>query len=317
MTSPQHPTGLRRVLVTPRSLTARDLDEIPELEPLRAAGYSLVAGPEGRVPTEQELLALVPDVVGWVAGVETVSAAVLARANALRAISRNGTGIDGIDTAAAAAAGVLVLRAPAANAQGVAELALALGLSALRGIPWSARSVRSGGWEREQGRELGETRVGVLGLGAIGFRVARMFQALGAPVQGFDPFAAPAEVPVVPLDELVAGSDLLTLHAPPAADGRPLLSRERLATVPRRAVLVNTARSSLVDESAVLSLLDSGHLAAYMVDSFTTEPPEPGPLLMHPRVVPTPHIGGYTGGSVRRATGAAVANLLDALKEPE
>jgi D-3-phosphoglycerate dehydrogenase len=304
-----------RVLVTPRSLTTPGLGSVPELAPLRDAGYELLSPAPGRIPAAHELAGLLPGVVGWLAGVEPITAAVLGAAPDLRVISRNGTGTDAIDLPAAEAAGVAVLRAPAANAQGVAELAVTLALSALRGVPWSAAGVQEGRWERWRGRELADVRVGVLGLGAVGERVARLFTALGSAVTGADPVAAPAGVRRVGLDELVATSDVLTLHAPAPADGRPVLTGDLLATAPAGAVLVNTARASLVDDDAVLAALRSGRLSAYGVDAFPTEPPVLGPLLRHPRVLATPHIGGYTDASVRRATRCAVDNLLQALRE--
>ena len=154
-----------RILITPRSLTETGLDNVPELKPLRVSGYQLVAAPAGRLPTEEELLDLVPGCVGWLAGVEHIGARVLEAAKDLRIISRNGTGTDAIDLKAAERAGVRVERAAGANAEGVAELTLALALSALRHIPRSAAALRSGSWRRWQGRELPDCAVGVVGLG--------------------------------------------------------------------------------------------------------------------------------------------------------
>ncbi len=306
-----------RVLITPRSLTQAGLDAVAELAPLRDAGFTLVAGPAGRVPTEAELLALVPGCVGWLAGVERIGERVLAAAGGLRVISRNGSGTDAVDMAAAARAGIRVERAAGANAQGVAELALALALAGLRHVPWSAAAVRAGGWERHRGRELDECRVGVVGLGAIGGRVAGLFSTLGAEVVASDPVVDPvsAPVPIVGLAALLATSDVVTLHAPPPADGRPLLDAALLAGVRGGAVLVNTSRAALVDDAAVLAALDDGRLAAYAVDAFDTEPPELTALLRHERVLATPHVGGFTDGSVRRATAQAVDNLLAVLTD--
>ena len=307
------------ILVTPRSLTETGLDNVPELKPLRASGYQLVAAPAGRVPTEEELLELVSGCVGWLAGVERIGARVLEVAKDLRVISRNGAGTDAIDLEAAERAGVRVERAAGANAQGVAELALALALSALRNVPWSAAALRSGGWRRWQGRELQDCTVGVVGLGAIGRRLAGLFDSLGSRVIAYDPFA-PAEqnarIRLVDLPEVLASSDVVSLHAPPPADGRSLLDAARMAAIARGAVLVNTARSALVDDEAVLAALEDGTLAAYAVDAFDSEPPELTPLLQHERVLATPHIGGYTTGSVRRATTIAVENLLAVLGPP-
>jgi D-3-phosphoglycerate dehydrogenase / 2-oxoglutarate reductase len=309
--------ALTRILVTPRSLTETGLDNVPELEILQASGYQLVAGPAGRVPTEEELLELVPACVGWLAGVERIGAPVLEAAKDLRVISRNGAGIDAIDLEAAERAGVRVVRAAGANAQGVAELALTLALSAIRHIPWSATALRTGGWQRWQGRELQDCVVGVVGLGAIGRRVADLFDSLGSRVVAHDPFAQSEQVApirMVDLPGLLASSDIVSLHAPPPADGRPLLDAARLALIARGAVLVNTARSALVDDDAVLAALEAGSLSAYAVDAFDSEPPELTPLLQHERVLATPHIGGYTTGSVRRATALAVENLLAVLE---
>lgn len=296
-----------KILVTPRSLTQAGLDTVPELAPLR--DFELVAGPAGRQPTEAELLDLVPGCVGWLAGVEKIGASVLATATDLRVISRNGTGVDAIDLAAADRAGIRVARAVGANARGVAELAVSLALAALRELPRSAGAVRDGRWRRWLGRELAECRVGVVGLGAVGSVAAELFAALGADVLGYDPL-----VPGVELDELLARSEVVTLHAPAQPDGRPLLDARRLALLPERAVIVNTARAALVDDDALLAVLRSGRLAGYAVDAFDTEPPELTELLGHERVIATPHLGGYTRASVRRATEQAVRNLLDALE---
>jgi D-3-phosphoglycerate dehydrogenase len=301
-----------RVLVTPRSLTRAGLDAVPELEPLRDRGVELVSGPAGATPTPDQLAALLEGCEGWIAGVEPISAATLAGAPALRVISRNGTGLDSIDLAAAERQGVAVLAARGANAQGVAELALTLTLAALRQVPWSAADLRAGRWSRQPARELAELTVGVVGLGAIGVRVAQAFTALGAAVVGHDPVAPAGEVTRLDLPALVEVSDVVTLHCPPTP-GAPLVDAALLGRARPGAVLVNTARASLVDDDAVLAALESGALSAYAVDAFETEPPEPSPLLRHPRTIATPHLGAFTTASVSRATSAAVANLLAAL----
>lgn len=308
---------MSRVLVTPRSLTAGGLDAVPELEPLREAGFELVSGPPGRVPTEAELLGLVPGCTGWLAGVEAVTARVLDAGSRLRVISRNGAGTDAIDLAAARRAGVRVERAPGANAQGVAELTLALALAALRHVPWSAVALRAGAWERHLGRELADCTVGVVGLGAVGARVAGAFAVLGADVHGYDPAVPPPPgVRAAGLADVLAGSDVVTLHRPPAPDGRPVVTAATLEAARPGAVLVNTARAALVDDDAVLAALRSGRLSAYAVDAHDSEPPARSALLQHERVVATPHVGGYTGASMRRATTEAVAHLLAALAVP-
>ncbi len=298
-----------RVLVTPRSLTRAGLLHVPALAPLHAAGIELVAGPAGRQPTHDELLSLVPGCTGWIAGVEPVDSEVLAGAKDLRVISRWGAGTDAIDLVAAQRHGIVVERAAGANARGVAELTVAHVLAGLRGVTPASRALVAGRWERPEGRELAECTVGVVGLGAVGRLVAHLLAALGARVVGHDPYVdAVPGVALLPLPALLGVSDVVTLHCPPG--DRALLGAGELAALPTGAVLVNTARSSLVDDDAVLAALESGRLAAYAVDAFDREPPEVTPLLRHPRVLATPHLGAHTSASTQRVGEVAVANLL-------
>ena len=305
-----------RILVTPRSLTAGDgLGRHSSLEPLRERGFHLIAGPAGRTPGEDELIALLTGVVGWLAGVEPITDRVLTSTSHLRAIARNGTGADNIDLASASTHGVQVMTAPGVNAQGVAELATTLTLAAMRDVVRSDRVMKAGGWERTPAREFAELRVGVVGYGAIGQRVAGLFTALGAEVRFFDPFAPEqvAHTRVERLTHLVEWVNVLSLHAPPSTDGSALVDATLLGHMADDTILVNTARSALVDPEAVANALDSGRLRAYAVDAFDTEPPELDRLLRHDRTLLTPHAGGYTEASVRRATDAAVSNLVRAL----
>ncbi len=309
----------KRILITPRSLTR---DRPVELQPLSAAGYELVYSPAGVLPTEADLRHLLPACVGYLAGIETITGQVLAMAPHLCVISRNGSGIDNIDIAEAGRRGIHIARTARANARGVAELALALTLSSLRSIPQSHHGVRAQSWSRRIGREVAELTVGVIGCGAIGGLTAELFLALGARVVGHDPVELPtlgarAGFRYVDLAELIHTADVISLHCPAQEQNRPLLNSAAIAEMRPGAHIINTARASLVDEAAVLAGLDSGHLAAYATDVFTEEPPPPGPLLSHDRVIVTPHIGGYTGASVSRATAEAVDNLLKYLRDTE
>lgn len=267
--------GRPGILITPRSLTAAGPDQVAELDPLRRAGYQLVSGPSGRTPSERELLTLVEGCVGWLAGVEPISASVLHTATALRVISRNGAGIDNLDQAAAARHGITILAAPGANATSVAELAIGLTIAALRHIPRSDRALRRvGGWQRWQGRELHGRRVGVIGLGNVGSAYAKLLMRMGCQVTGHDPMLAEAtsvRPRLVEMDSLLATSDVVSLHAPAQRDGAALIGAAQLSQLPRGAVLINTARASLVDEDAVLAALDSGQLDCYATDAFDPE----------------------------------------------
>jgi D-3-phosphoglycerate dehydrogenase / 2-oxoglutarate reductase len=261
------------------------------------------------------LVRLVPGCSGWIAGVEPITARVFEAADRLKAISRNGTGIDAIDMEAARRRGVKVLTATGANARAVAELTLAFILSGLRQVSESAIALRAGLWRRSEGREIGGATIGVYGCGAIGREVSRMACALGAKVLASDikvdtTFAPAGDFHWADRHELLAHSDVVTLHCPALASGRPILDRDTLARMRRGAGVVNTARASLVDEEAVLEALESGRTGWFATDVFAVEPPPPSPLLSHPRVIATPHIGGFTTEGGRQAISVAVDMLL-------
>lgn len=306
-----------RILVTPRSLTRRGLAGVAELDPLRDQGWELISGPAGRSPSETELCELLPGVDGWLCGIEKVPSAVFAVADRLRVISRNGVGIDNLDLDAARAHGVRVVAARGANTEGVAELAIGLMLASLRHLPQASADLHAGRWARTLGRELADCTVGVVGYGAIGRTVAAVVTGFGADVLAYDPFAAvvPPARPVG-LEELFAASDVITLHSPATSDGAPLVTSGLLHVAADGLVLVNTARASLVDESAALQALQTGRISSYCVDAYHDEPPRMTPLLSHAHTILTPHIGGYTTESTQRAASAAATNLVEALRRP-
>lgn len=298
-------------MVTPRSAVGH-----PALERLTSAGYEVVFPAPGAVPTAEQQRSAISDCVGYLAGIEPVGREVLAVAPLLRAISRNGTGADAIDIAAASERGIQVLRAPAANAQGVAELAVALMLAAARNLPFAAASIAAGEWGRRQGIELSGRTLGLIGAGQIGRRVALVALAMGMRVRAFDAYPDASFTPdgdfaFAELAEVLDAGDVLSLHAPPAE--RPLIDTAALGRMPHGAILINTARASLVDGEAVLEALQSGALRAYAADVFDPEPPGRTPLTSHPAFIGTAHIGGFTQESVDRAMSAAVDQLIDAL----
>lgn len=305
---------MERILVTPRALTA---DPPPELGLLRQAGFELVFSPAGRMPSEDELLKLVPGCHGWLAGVEPVSEKVVDAAADLRAVSRNGTGVDNLPLARLASRGIRLVKAEGANAVGVSELTIGLMLAALRQIPAADVGIKAGGWPRHRGAEIAGSTVGLVGCGAIGRHVARIVSAMGARVVAYDPCRPDLDIQGPfewnSLDELFRQADIVSLHCPPPADGRPIVDAARLAAMPARSVLINTARASLIDEDAVRAALDSGALSMYGTDVFAEEPPRADALASHARVVATSHIGGFTDESIGKATLIAVRNLLDAL----
>ena len=304
-----------RILVTPRSLTATPH---PAVENLRKRGYDVVYCQAGRMPDENELIRLIPGIAGWLAGVEAVSSAVIDAARELRVISRNGVGVDNLPLAALAERGIDVRIAKGTNSPGVAELAIALMLAALRHVPLADHGIKQGQWPRKIGREIRGRNVGVVGCGAIGGEVARLCHALGAQVLAYDAVGDAAArlsfARAVDLATLIAESDLITLHCPAPADGTALLGPGEFSAMRPGVVLVNTARAALVDEAALRNALGAGHVASYAVDALHEEPPRDLSLVSDPRVIATSHIGGYTEESVDRSTTIAIDNLLDALE---
>jgi D-3-phosphoglycerate dehydrogenase len=290
----------------------------PALESLTAAGYEVVFPSPGRQPTADEQAAVLPGCIGYLAGVEPVPGDLLRRCRDLRVISRNGVGVDNVDIAVAAELGIAVERAAGANAEGVAELAIALMLASVRSLAWSDATLKAGHWDRRQGIELRGRRLGVVGTGQIGRRVAEIGLGMGMTVRAYDPMpdadlALTAGFSYAGLDEVLGTSDVVSLHCPPGLT--PLIDRAALALFRRGSYLVNTARAGLVDDAAVEEALDSGVIAGYATDVFATEPPELTPVLQGTGTIVTPHIGGFTVESVERATRSAVDNILRVLSD--
>lgn len=296
-----------RILVTPRSVTQHGHSA---LQKLRDAGWEVVFCTPGRQPDEEELIRLLPGCVGYLAGVEKITARVLESATGLRVISRNGTGVDNVDTAAARARGIVVCRAEGANARGVAELAIGLMLALARAIPASDRAIKAGRWDRQTGFELEGKALGLIGCGRIGRLVAKMAAGLDLRVVAYD--VAPAtDMAMAPLEEVFSMADVISLHCP--AGEKPVVDAAALAQMKRGALLINTARAGLLDEAAVLAALESGQLGGLASDVLEGEPPANRRLAEHPRVIVTPHAGGLTRESVDRAISVAVDHLLETL----
>jgi phosphoglycerate dehydrogenase-like enzyme len=309
----------RKILVTPRSVTRHGH---PSLDTLRAAGWEVVFCRPGVQPDEDELRSLLPGCAGYLAGVEPVTARALEPATALRVISRNGTGVDNIDLTAAASRGIVVLRAEGANARGVAELVIGQLFALARGLTTCDAALKAGGWSRPTaGVEVEGKTLGLIGCGRVGQLVARLGLGLGMTVCAYDPtppasFAPGPGFRLASFDDVLATADFLSLHCPPAPGGRPLIDAPALVRMKAGACLLNTARHDLIDPAAVLAALDGGHLAGMAIDVFDTEPPTDHRLAAHPRVLATPHIGGFTKESIDRAMAVAVANLRHALDSP-
>lgn len=307
---------MNKILVTPRSITAAGWH--PALDRLTRSGYEVVFSRAGVLPHESDLRSLLPGCVGYLAGVERISGNVLRSASGLKVISRNGVGTDGIDLDAASELAIQVCNAPGSNARGVAELALAFIFSAARSISYSDSMIKSKQWTRKMGAELKGKTLGVIGCGRIGKELSLMALALGMNVRAYDPyskdfFTYDDRFSYASLNAVVSESDFISLHCPPADDGKRLVDRSFLANMKASASIVNTARGDLVDEAEVLAALNAGKLGSYATDVYIEEPPFSSRLFRHEQVICTAHIGGYTSESVDRAMDDAVTNMLQYL----
>lgn len=244
-----------------------------------------------------------------IVGLDDVSGAAVAALDGVRVVAKHGVGTDNIDIAGVEAHGGIVVNAPGSNSDAVADLTLGLILVTTRRVLEASASLMRGEWSTFPGREIGGLVLGIIGFGRIGRAVATRAHAFGAQIVAYDPFLpdtafTDAGVQRVELADLIAGSDVVTLHMP-GEKGRPLLDREALATMRHGAVLINAARGGLVDENAVAAMLHEGRLSAAAFDAFVEEPPRRSPLLQAPNVVLTPHIGAYSDGA-NAAMGVAV-----------
>ena len=274
----------------------------------------------GKAPTDDDLVALCRhyDPAAIIVRYGRVGARAMDAAPSLRVISKHGSGTDTIDKAAAAARGIQVAAAAGANAAAVAEQALALVLACAKSVVHLDARMRAGHWDKSTHKslELAGRTLGLIGLGAIGLRVARMAHAMDMKVIGFDPYASklPPYLQAVELDDLWTHSDVLSLHCPLTKDNRGFVNAETLARCKRGVIVVNTARGGLIDEAALVSALHSGQVSAAGLDTFESEPLRPGhPFTAEAQIVLSPHIGGVTGDAYVNMGVAAVKNVLAVL----
>lgn len=251
-----------------------------------------------------------------------VPAEVIHGAPHLRVIGRAGAGVDTIDVDAATESGIAVMNAPDGNTLAAAEQALALLFSLARHVPAADAGMKAGEWPKTglTGFELEGKNLGVIGLGRIGATVARKAKGIGMEVAAFDPFLPEAAagrlgVPMMDLDALLAWADVITLHIPRTKETTNLLDETRLKKMKKGACLINAARGGLVDEAALLKLLEKGHLRGAALDTFVTEPlPADSPLRQNPRLILTPHLGASTGEAQKAVSVILARQIIDFLK---
>ncbi|WP_374441273.1 2-hydroxyacid dehydrogenase [Stella sp.] len=296
-------------------LTVRALDlPWPDAPMEDAAADSPLAGLREYCGDPAEIVRFVGDARVLVTHLAPLSDAMMAGLPALRLVAVSRGGPVNIDVAAARRRGLEVVNVPGRNASAVAEFTIGAILAETRLIRAGHESLRRGQWRGDlyradmTGRELSEMTVGVVGYGAIGRRVVRLLRAFGSRVLVTDPYVAVAEedraagVEQVPFEALLAGSDVVSLHARVTPETTRMMDAAAFARMRPGAVFVNTARGPLVDHNALYDALASGHLRGAMLETFAIEPPPPDwPLLRLPNVTLTPHIAGASLRTVAHA----------------
>jgi D-3-phosphoglycerate dehydrogenase len=269
-----------------------------------------------------ELSKIIGDYQGLIVRSRTkVTADLLKAANQLKVVGRAGVGVDNIDLAAAREHGIAVVNTPVSTSVAVAELTFGLLLSLLRQIPRADQTMKQGQWIKKEleGAELSGKVLGILGVGNIGAQVARRAAAFDMRVYGFDPLLDENTIrsrgaEPVALNDLYSQADVITLHLPLLSETRGMLGEEAFDKMKWGVYLVCAARGGVIDEAALLAALNSGQVAGAALDVFEKEPPGASPLVSHPNVVASPHIGAQTAEAQTRAAVDVAEEVMNALQ---
>ena len=252
--------------------------------------------------SKEDLLAEIGAYDGLVVRSRTkVTAEIIDAARNLKVIGRAGAGVDNIDTDRATKKGIIVMNTPGGNTIAATEHTVAMTLALMRNIPRANLSLLDEKWDRKtyMGRELYEKTIGILGLGKIGFEVARRLRSFDVQLLAYDPIvtrevADQVGAKLVELDELLQKSDIITVHAPKMPETINLINTDKLKQCKDGVFIINCARGGIVNEADLLAALESGKVAGAALDVYSSEPPTDFALAKHPHVVATPHLGAST-----------------------
>lgn len=288
------------------------------LELLEKSGFDFSVNTLGKRLVREEIISLGKEAEGIIAGVEPYDDFVLERLPKLKCISRCGVGTDNIDLKKAAERGVVVRNTPDVVIQPVVELTVAMIFDLMRRLSYHTGILKSRQWKKKAGNLLLGKKIGILGLGRIGKRVAETMIKLGNEVYGSDinpdaDWATGCGVRIVSFEELLAISDVLSIHANYIKDKPLLIGNREMALMKEGAFLINVSRGQLVDEEALYTVLKTGHLAGAALDVFPQEP-YTGKLCELDNVVLTPHVATLTVESRTQMEVESVENLLNYLK---
>jgi D-3-phosphoglycerate dehydrogenase len=310
-----------RILVSANSYGKFNPDLKTELE---SQVKEVIYNTTGKPLSSQQVADFLPGIDGYIAGLDNIDRQALEKADALKVIARYGVGFDQVDLQAATEKGIIVTNTPGANSASVAELALCMILMLARQVPVAAQALKQGQWPRIPGLTLENKTIGIIGLGAIGKHLAKRLSSFDCHILAFDPvfdkaFAKKYDVTMVSLENLIASSDVISLHVPVLKATRGMVNEAFISSMKEGSFLINTSRGEIVDEKALIAGLQSRHLRGAGLDAFSKEPPDTyNPLLSMPQVICTPHLGAQTDGATNNMGRMALDECLRILqgKEP-
>lgn len=305
-----------RVLITSTSFGKTDPSP---LDKLKQYGCEIIENPYSRPLKEQELLSLLENVDGVIAGLDEYTEKVIMHSKRLKVISRYGVGLDNVDMDAAESRGIIVTTVPGTNSEAVADLTIGLMINIARKITKADLSLKKGKWEKIFGNSVYGKILGIIGYGRIGQAVRERVSGFKMRVLVYDPdkeavLNGAKDIEYKPLPELLQESDFITLHASLSHDSHLMIGYKEFSLMKSTAYFINTARGGLVDEKDLYRALKEGVFAGAALDCYLNEPPLKSPLLSLPNIITTPHIGSYTYESVLEMGLCSVDNLIKAFK---
>jgi len=304
-----------KVLISATSFS--EITKEPE-DRLIDAGHDVIRNPYNRPMTADEVAPLLADIDAVAAGVDDFSAPSLAQADRLKIIAKHGAGIDNIDVVECTRRGIVVTNVPGANAEAVADMALALMLAVARHIPGGDRTTKAGQWVNTYGVDLCGATIGILGLGRIGKSVVKRCRGFDTRVLAYDPyfddeFASSHQIDRADsIDQVMREADFISIHMPVTPETRGIIDASKIALMKSTAILVNTARGAIVDEDALADALETGRIFGAGLDVYAAEPPGDSRLLQCERAVTMPHVSSNTPGALL-AMGNGVTDAIIAV----
>ncbi len=261
-------------------------------------GFQVQSNPYQRKLRKDEVIKLCKGAVGIIAGTETLDVDIMETLTTLKVISRCGTGTDNVALVDAERMGIKVFNTPDSPTSAVAELTVGLMINLLRNVSLMEKELRMGQWKKRMGNLLSEKRIGIKGFGRIGKKVAELLKPFGCEIAYADPFVEDGLLGLqrLSLKELLCWADLVTIHV---GVNEKLIGEEEFKCMKDGAIIINTSRGGVVDESALYGNLKNGHLAGAALDVFEEEPYS-GPLKELGNIILTPHIGSSVSGLIVR-----------------